>query len=321
MKSLTRTWSTEISHYALSDQISLHKANPKDWSIYYSVYYSQAYNGFFKEYAFEVYDGDHSFWIYKDKSRIGGVIVSENRIYNLFFMPPFNDELKIVKLIKNLLLDFSDGSKNITVMNVLPHQVDLFARAGFWVDNNCSRWMQRPTETFDILWDDCFRIETPVIENGKFANELEIAEVFFESFKGGINAARRGHSSRESFIFKRNFGIFTSSMLRASTIVYDNHTNQLVGACLLFLDDQRPTFFPGVFNIGVLPAYRNKGLASNMLKRALTLLYGEYPILRIGVLQGTYAESLYYNLGFMPADVEVERFVLPSSEIKLLKSI
>lgn len=58
-----------------------------------------------------------------------------------------------------------------------------------------------------------------------------------------------------------------------------------------------------------------------MLKRALTVLYDEYPILRLGLLQGTYAESVYYDLGFMPADVEIEALVLPSSEIKLLKSI
>src|SRR5690606_2573657 len=128
-------------------------------------------------------------------------------------------------------------------------------------------------------------------------------------FKEGINAARRGHSSKESFIFNRNFDIFTSSMLNASTLVFDNHTNQLIGACLLFLNDKRRTFFPGVFNIGVLPTYRNKGIASSMLKRALTILNADYPILRIGVLQGTYAESLYYNLGFMPAEVEVERLI------------
>jgi transposase InsO family protein len=94
----------------------------------------------------------------------------------------------------------------------------------------------------------------------------------------------------------------------------------LFGACLLFLEDKRQTFFPDVFNIGGVPTYRNNGLASNMLKRALTFLKADYPILRISVLQGTYAESLYYNLGFMPAEVEVERFILPSSEVKLLQS-
>src|SRR5690606_10642244 len=124
--------------------------------------------------------------------------------------------------------------------------------------------------------------------------------LLFESFKGGINAARRGHSSNESFMFNLNLNHFTSSMLNASTLVYDNKTNQLVGVCLLFMVNYQRSFFPGVFNIGVLPTYRNNGLASNMLKRALTLLHGDYPILRLGVLQGTYAESLYYNLGFMP---------------------
>ncbi|MBD2862397.1 GNAT family N-acetyltransferase [Paenibacillus oceani] len=321
MNTITRTWSTDMTFYALSDQCSIRKADAKDWSLYNSIYYNQAYNGFFKEYGFDVYDGNNAFWIFNYESKIGGVILTENRLYNLFFIPPFNDELKVVKLLKHLLVDFSDGSKNITVINVLPHQVDLFSQAGFWADINRSRMMQRPTEVLNTIWDDGFRIESPVMENGKFSIELEIAELFFESYKGGINAARRNHISKESFIFKRSSNIFTDSMLKASTLVFDNNTKQLVGSCLLFLEDKQRTYYPGVFNIGVLPNYRNKGLASNMLKRALTLLYGEYPILRIGVLQGTYAESLYYNLGFMPADVEVERLVLPTSEIKLLKSI
>ncbi|WP_404822360.1 GNAT family N-acetyltransferase [Paenibacillus lycopersici] len=97
-------------------------------------------------------------------------------------------------------------------------------------------------------------------------------------------------------------------------------SNRLVGVCLLFMEDQQRTFYPGLFNFGVLPAHRNRRIAANMLKRALTVLHSEYPIMRLGLLQGTYAELLYYNLGFMPADVEVEACVLPTSEINLLKS-
>lgn len=319
MNSMIRTWSKDATNYTLSDQFSLLKAEAKDWNIYYSVYYNQAYNGFFKEYGYEVHDSDQLFWIFRGESKVGGVMVSENTLSNLFFIPPFHDELKLVKLLKQLLIDFSDGTRDILVFDVLPPQVDLFARAGFWVGANRSRWMQRPTEVMEIEWDDDLRIETPYLENGRLANELDIAEALFESFKGGVNAASRNHTSRESFIFDRH-SIFTDSMLNASTLVYDKATNKLVGVCLLFMEDQRRTFYPGLFNFGVHPSYRNKGIASNMLKRALTVLHGEYPIMRLGLLQGTYAESVYYNLGFMPADVEVEACVLPTSEINLLKS-
>lgn len=319
MNSLTRTWSKDAKFYALSDHFSLRKAEKRDWNIYYSIYYNQAYNGFFKEYGYEVHDSDQLFWIFRGELKVGGVIVTENTMSNLYFIPPFNDELRLVKLLKQLLVDFSDGSSDILVFDVLPPQVDLFARAGFWVGAERSRWMQRPTEVIDIQWDDELRIETPYLENGRLANELEIADVLFESYKGGVNAARRNHTSRESFIFHRH-SIFTDSMLHASTLVYDKATNQLVGVCLLFMEDQQRTYYPGLFNFGVLPSYRNKGIAANMLKRALTVLHGEYPIMRLGLLQGTYAESLYYNLGFMPADVEVEALVLPTSEIRLLKS-
>jgi len=316
MNSMIRTWSKDATSYALSDQFSLLKAEAKDWNIYYSVYYNQAYNGFFKEYGYEVHDSDHLFWIFRGESKVGGVIVSENTMSNLFFIPPFNDELKLVKLLKQLLIDFSDGSRDILVFDVLPPQVDLFARAGFWIGAERSRWMQRPTEVIDIEWDDDLRIEKP----RRLANELDIAEAMFESFKGGVNAARRNHTSRESYIFDLQHPIFTDTMVNASTLVYDKATNKLVGVCLLFMADQRRTFYPGLYIFGVHPSYRKRGIASNMLKRALTELHGEYPIMRLGLLQGTYAESVYYNLGFMPADVEVEVCVLPTSEINLLKS-
>lgn len=244
MNAITRTWSTDVTTYALSDQFSLRRADASNWSIYYSVYYNQAYNGFFKESGFDIYEGHDSFWIYKGESKIGGVILTSDRMYNLFFIPPFNDELFVVKLLKKLLVDFSDGFKDIRVTNVLPHQVDIFARAGFWVGADRSRWMQRPTEVFDIKWDDDLRIETPHLENERLANEVEIAEVLFESYKGGINAARRNHTSRENFIFHRPHSIFTESMLHASTLVYDKNTNQLVAACLLFMEDQQRIFFP-----------------------------------------------------------------------------
>ncbi|XEC93020.1 hypothetical protein AB6A23_16735 [Paenibacillus tarimensis] len=33
MSTITRTWSTDLTFYALSDQFSLRKANAKEWSI------------------------------------------------------------------------------------------------------------------------------------------------------------------------------------------------------------------------------------------------------------------------------------------------
>ncbi|WP_238327914.1 GNAT family N-acetyltransferase [Paenibacillus gorillae] len=67
-----------------------------------------------------------------------------------------------------------------------------------------------------------------------------------------------------------------------------------------------------VYSIGVLPAYRGKGLATLMLKRALSILKDHYPILRLYVMEGNEAESVYYNLGFAPGVQEIQSMRIPA---------
>jgi ribosomal protein S18 acetylase RimI-like enzyme len=98
---------------------------------------------------------------------------------------------------------------------------------------------------------------------------------------------------------------------RASTLIYEGNSNKLIGACIIGLGRciTQPAV-PKVFDIAVHPHYQRRGLATKMLKKALTILKSEYPTLRFGVAIGNPAEAVYYSLGFLPGTAEY-RLVMP----------
>lgn len=55
-------------------------------------------------------------------------------------------------------------------------------------------------------------------------------------------------------------------------------------------------------------------MASRMLKRALTVLNDKYSILRLYVMEGNDAESIYFNLGFVPGVQEIQNMYIPPKE-------
>ncbi|WP_081496354.1 GNAT family N-acetyltransferase [Clostridium senegalense] len=51
--------------------------------------------------------------------------------------------------------------------------------------------------------------------------------------------------------------------------------------------------------IAVKPGYSGRGIGTNMIKKALTMLNEEYLAIRLYVDIGNKAEDLYYKLGFL----------------------
>ncbi|WP_339248535.1 GNAT family N-acetyltransferase [Paenibacillus sp. FSL R10-2796] len=304
-------WSEYEISYDLNNDYSIRKADSEEWGLYCSIYYNMQYNGFFKEERFNSAQRN-AFWIYKGESKIGGVRMSPNRIYHLFVIPPFNDTFVVLKLLKKLLIYWSDRTKPIKTFEVLPDQVQLFARAGFWPDEFRCRWMHRPTDYFEVEWNEELRIESPQIEdNGmgakRFILEEQIAECNYASFDGSLEATRRKKFSYEDFIPSEEPNYTNEELLTASTLVYDKKSGQLIANCLLGLQDD----YAAVYSIGVIPAYRGKGIATLMLKRGLNLLKDKYPILRLYVMEGNDAESVYLNLGFVPGVQEIQSMYIP----------
>lgn len=98
-------------------------------------------------------------------------------------------------------------------------------------------------------------------------------------------------------------------MNKASTLIYEKKTNELVGACLISIWED----WPNVYDIAVKPSFQKRGLAKNMLKRALTVLKEGYPTLRLFVTLGNDAEMLYHQMGFL-AGTETTEMILPVRE-------
>ncbi|MEO3945270.1 GNAT family N-acetyltransferase [Gorillibacterium sp. CAU 1737] len=313
-----RDWSTDTKRYELSSEFSIQSAEPEEWGVYCSVYYNMPYTGFFKE---ETYANPqrNAFWIYRGDVKIGGVRMSPNVIYHLFFIPPYHDFDKVLRQLKELLTFWSNQAEPIKAFEILPDQVDWFARAGFWPDEFRCRWMQRPTDRFDVIWEDGLRIESLRMEENeagakRYIHEEKIAHCDFESYRGGLEATRRRKDSFEDFIPREDPHYTNDILAHASTLVFDKETDQLVANCRLCLQGDGAA----VYSIGVIPAYRGRGLASRMLQRALTLLKGDYPLVRLYVMEGNDAESVYVQLGFMPGVQEIQTMVIPAAKEELV---
>lgn len=304
---MERVWSKDLKEYDLKDGYSIEKAQWEEFSVYFAVYEVFKVNVWFRQ-SFDAYcsvlkDCDICFWIKKDNFRIGGVLLDLNYINCLFLQPPHNEYDLIIGKLKNLLLTYSDSNKPIYVGTVKPDKVKYYQRAGF-KSGESRRCMIRPTEEFHITWDCDYEIVS-VTEDKK----SDIAKLFTEAFsnegesKDGTNFQRENESVE--FYFAKNPK--NTLVNKASTLVYKKKTNELVGACLISIWED----WPNVYDIAVKPSFKKRGLAKNMLKRALTVLKEGYPTLRLFVTLGNDAELLYHKVGFL-AGTETTEMILPA---------
>lgn len=314
--------SIDIDFYKLSEKYSIVKASPEDFAIYESIYGDKTYNRFaVKHWDLRLaisqdnpFAKEKSFyWIKAGELKIGGVVIEPNVISRLFFIPPFTNLFEIVKLLKKLLIKWSDSSKNIYAYQIPVEQSNYFEMLGFWPDKN-RRWMIRPTEVFDFVWDESVLVKTP-----EQSDNEEIARLLYESFSDDIDSQydikyNGQESVYEDYIDEVNYYFkhcTENIVLEASTLVYDKLQKKLIGACLVSAFEE----WPLIHTIAVDPSYRGKGLARTMIKKALTILNKEYPVLRLFVTIGNVAESVYYELGFIQG-LEFKRLYIPAVTIK-----
>lgn len=301
-----RKWSKDLTEYDLYDGYSIEKADWKDFSVYFAVYEIFDANIWFRQ-SFDIYcsilkDCDVCFWIKKSGCRIGGVLLEPNYMNCLFLEPPYNEYNIIIAKLKTLLLIWSDKSKSIYVGAVKPDKVKYYQRLGFKMGES-RRCMIRPTEVFDTIWDGEYEI-VPVTRE----NKREISKLFVEAFStiGESQGKTNFEKQNESIEFYFDNNPENSLVNKASTLIYEKKTNELVGACLISIWEE----WPNVYDIAVKPSFQKKGLAKNMLKRSLTILKKQYPTLRLFVTLGNDAEMVYHKMGFL-AGTETTEMILP----------
>jgi ribosomal protein S18 acetylase RimI-like enzyme len=305
-----RKWSSEIEIYELNEEYSIHKAQWKEFSVHFATYVVGAENVWFRQ-SFEVScsvlkECDNCFYIEKQGTRIGGVLMEPNYICCLFLQPPYGGEYyKVLVLLKKLLVHWSDNSKNIEASSVKPGELKHYLRLGFRQEES-RRCMIRPTETFNISFEDNY--EALALSKSHIT---KIATLFSKAFADGVGEdaglSKTEHEEAIMAYFKENSG--EEILKRASTLLYDKETKELIGVCLISLWEG----WPNIYDIAVKPSYGGKGLASMMIKKALNVLKEEYPVLRLFVTLGNSAEAVYYNLGFLPG-VETSKLYIPAQE-------
>jgi ribosomal protein S18 acetylase RimI-like enzyme len=98
-----------------------------------------------------------------------------------------------------------------------------------------------------------------------------------------------------------------NNTIMASTLLLDKVTAQVVGVCMVSKWEGLPLFY----EVAVHPRLQGRGLATTMMKKALTTLKAEYPVVRLFVTLGNDAERVYSDLGFL-GGTELMSFYLPA---------
>jgi ribosomal protein S18 acetylase RimI-like enzyme len=155
--------------------------------------------------------------------------------------------------------------------------------------------MVRPTERFEVVWDDRFEV-VPLAEERK----MDVAELYhrtsaplYDTDAGGTLAECLRDIDRY-LDYHRPMDLYPL-FLTGSTLVHDKDSGQLIAVCLMA---GSPTE-GHVFNVFVDPAFRRRGIATRMLKRALTVYADTHDKIDLEVDQDGPARQLYEKLGFL----------------------
>ncbi len=293
---LLENYSKEINIYELGEGYELQRADHEIFSKYHATYYGlQKANGWFKKnydiIRSVIFEEDECFWILKDGRKVGGALMEPNFIEGVFVIPPFEDEYEVLRKLKEILVYWSDFDRPIEASTVDSSQIQNYEKLGF-IKVESGRWMVRPTEILNISWDDNYYVTSP-----KREDELQIGKLLHEAFQNneGLNFSYsvEEYTKWVKEYFDNNLNI--ELLNKASTLVYDKATKELVGVCYISMWQE----WPLISQIAVKPSYAGKGIATKMLKSALTVLSKEYPVIRLYVHIGNKAEELYHKLGFL----------------------
>jgi hypothetical protein len=154
-----RDWTQSKQSYQLWEGFSIQKADSEQLPIYFGVYRIYKDNVWFRhnwDACVAVTQGTENwFWIMLNGRRVGVVQIEPNFIYPPILEPPYTDLYTVLKMLKRLVIQWSDSTNPIYVPGVLPYNANDFLKLGFR-HTESRRCMIRPTEVFQIAWDNDF---------------------------------------------------------------------------------------------------------------------------------------------------------------------
>lgn len=155
--------------------------------------------------------------------------------------------------------------------------------------------MVRATERFEVKWDEQFEV-VALSEDRK----MDIARLYHRTSaplygkdKGG-NLDECLHDVNRYLDYHRSNELFPL-FLKGSTLVYDKNSGQLIAVCLMAGSQTEGH----VFNVFVHPSFRRRGIATRMLKRALTIYSDTHDKVDLETEEDGVGRQVYEKLGFV----------------------
>lgn len=291
----------------LRDGFSLVAADPKVFVTYYTIYKnSNPFHRFsWEQHHYAITDASPCYWIYHGTRRIGGVLIRPNLLSGVFLEPPFTDLNTVLGALTAKAIEWSDATQQIMAYGVAPWQVDEYYRHGFRLIE-ARRNMIRPTEVLPYDFSTDFEVLPATIEH-----EIATVELLQTAFRGG---AGRPITFAEHVDTARTFYhtlIKKSDVLpQASSLVFHRDSGEFAALCHVIEWES----WPMIDDIAVRPCYQGRGLATALLKKAITTVAPYYPAIRLFVTVGNPAQSVYYNLGFLPGPEFYELAIPPRTQ-------
>lgn len=262
---------------------SLAKADSLEWAKWWAAYrntnedFSQ---GFVEQYD-ELTSVPFCYWILNYEQRVGGLITLNNRVGDVFFIPPFEGYAEALRAV---LPDEVNASGNI-----LEAHVPAFENLGFTV-SEARHWMIRSTQAYDVQLP--YTLAYP-----ESAHIVALAELFNAAFAGGVGSYGRrdvdAHRNSITNFFEQieDKPLFQS----ASTILFDG--DAMIASCLM----QPYKSFATVRFVVTHPDYQGQGIGRKLMEYGINHINDEYDYVTLAVTIDNPAAQLYRKMGFASA--------------------
>ncbi|MBU3133106.1 GNAT family N-acetyltransferase [Clostridium gasigenes] len=276
------------------EEYKICKADSDEWGRYHAIYRLSNFN----EWMSLNFQGDidryrkvdFCYWVTKDDKRMGGALVKSNMLKCIFTIPPFNNKKILIEKLSLYADSISDKSNAIEVPDVDLKSIEHYESLGYKLDT-INKLMVCATNTFDVHWEDQYKIISPQIEHSEAMGKL-----YYETYSKNKISENQSYEFQVSSV--NVYFNHVSSMKVPnywSTLIYNISTNKLIAACIVGLVND----LPYILDFVVHPEFQRKGLASKMIKRTLNLVASDYPAIRLNVVVGNEAEIFYDKLGFI----------------------
>jgi len=287
-----------MKQYIVDENVKFVYKDASDFYDYYKVYFGYVHNDlYFRKSNDYLLDKakwlDGGYFIYENEVLIGGVVLFQNYMTDLFVIPPYDNYGKLVNLTLVILERISVKNKVVAIDEIADKYISYLENTNYDIKVN-ERWMFMISVTKKSINNlpagyiakevDEFeervlaKLLEQVYSGNQFSEEFYTAEEFLGNVQGQVK-------------YKEN----NRAIYDSSRVIVDISSNEVVGMILMMEDEG----LPFITDIVIDQNHQKKGLGGYLLRHAQNTLYGIYPCIRLSVNAGNSAVSLYRKNGFV----------------------